>query len=185
MKSNLYSFHFYLLVFLIANFIIEKLIGYSFSQPIIFSLKIILYISGFVFFFWSLKPFKKMTIYFSYYFFTPIIALSGYVFGGIFLVGILGSVLLFPIFPKEVAFEKEDIIVYHKFHGFLGACCNYEIDQNKFGVFEKHLVDIKVDVDTDFNENQIFSNEESVKIKYKVYDYSKDVEKDTLLVFKK
>jgi hypothetical protein len=97
-------------------------------------------------------------------------------------MGILGSILLFPIFPKEKAFNKEEIIVYHKFQGFLGACCSYEIYQKKFGVFEKHLIDIKVD-GTDFDESQIFSDEESVKIKYKVYDYKKDIEKDTLLIF--
>ena len=54
----------------------------------------------------------------------------------------------------------------------------------KFGVFEKHLKDIKVD-GTDFEESQVFSDEESVKIKYKIYDYSNDIEKDTLLIFKK
>lgn len=184
MKNNIYKFHFYLLIFLITHFIVGKLIGYEFCRPIVFGFKIILYITGFVLFFWSLKPLKKMTIYFSYYFVTPVIAFFGYVFGGVFLVGILGSILLFPVLPKEKAFEKQDIVVYHKFQGFLGACCSYEIYQNKFGIFEKHLVDIKVD-DTDFNKNQIFIDEESVKINYKVYDYSNDIEKDTLLVFKK
>jgi hypothetical protein len=184
MKNNFYKFHFYLLTFLIAHFSVEKLIGYGLSQPIVFCFKIMLYITGFVVFFWSLKPFKKRAIYFSYYFFTPVVAFLGYIFGGVFLVGILGSILLFPVYPKEKAFEKKDIIVYHKFQGFLGACCSYEIYQNNLGVFEKHLVDIKVD-DADFNKNQIFSDEESVKINYKVYDYSNDIEKDTLLVFKK
>jgi hypothetical protein len=184
MKNNIYKLHFYLLIFLIIHSLIGKLIGFGFSQPIVFGLKIILYISGFIYFFLSVKPFKKRNIYFSYYVVTPIITLLGYVFGGVFLVGILGSILLFPVYPKEEAFEKKDIIVYHKFQGFLGACCSYEIYQNKFSVFEKHLVDIKVD-DADFSKNQIFSDEESVKINYKVYDYSNDIEKDTLLVFKK
>jgi hypothetical protein len=182
MKDKIYKFHFFLLIFLIIHSLISKLIGYGFSQQIVFSLKIILCVSGFVLFFLSLKPFKKRTIYFSYYFVTPVIAFLGYLFGGIFLMGILGSILLFPIFPKEKAFNKEEIIVYHKFQGFLGACCSYEIYQKKFGVFEKHLIDIKVD-GTDFDESQIFSDEESVKIKYKVYDYKKDIEKDTLLIF--
>ncbi|MBA4318312.1 MAG: hypothetical protein C0412_07920 [Flavobacterium sp.] len=153
MKSNIYKFHFYLLIFLITHFVISKLTGYGFSQQIVFGLKIILYISGFIFFFLSLKPFKKVTIYFSYYFVTPIIALLGYVFGGVFLVGILGSILLFPVYPKEKAFEKKDIIVYHKFQGFLGACCSYEIYQKKFGIFEKHLKDIKIDGGIDFKKD--------------------------------
>jgi hypothetical protein len=153
MKNNIYKFHFSLLFFLIVHFFISKLIGYGFSQQIVFSLKIILCISGFVFFILSLKPFKKVAIYFSYYFLTPVIALLGYVFGGIFLVGIFGSFLLFPIIPKQKAFEKEDIIVYHKFQGFLGACCSYEIYQKKFCIFEKHLKDIKVDGEIDFEKD--------------------------------
>ncbi len=158
MKNNIFKFHFYLLVFLIAYSIVSKLIDYGFSQPIIFGLKVILYVSGFVYFFWSLKPFKKMTIYFSYYFVTPVIALLGYAFGGFFLVGILGSILLFPIFPKQKAFEKENIIVYHKFQGFLGACCSYEIYQQKFGIFEKHLKDVKNDGEMDFEKETLFFN---------------------------
>ncbi len=153
MKNNFYKFHFYLLIFLIGYSIVGKLTGYGFSEPIVFGFKIILYITGFILFFWSLKPFKKKAIYFSYYFFTPVIAFLGYIFGGVFLVGILGSVLLFPIFPKEKAFEKGDILVYHKFQGFLGACCSYEIYQKKFGIFEKHLKDIKVDGEIDFEKD--------------------------------
>lgn len=184
MRNNIFKFHFYLLIFLISHSVISKVSGYGFSQPIVFGLKLILCISGFFYFFLSLKPFKKINIYFSYYFVTPIIALLGYIFGGVFLVGILGSILLFPIFPKEKAFEKEDTIVYHKFQGFLGACCSYEVYQKNFGIFEKHLVDIKVD-DSDFDKNNITTDEEFVKIKYEVYDYSNDIQKDTLLLFKK
>lgn len=66
----------------------------------------------------------------------------------------------------------------------MGGCCSSQIYQIKFGVFEKHLKDVKVD-GTEFNDSQVFSDEESVKIKYKVYDYSNDIEKDTLLIFKK
>ncbi len=153
MKNNIYKFHFYLLIFLIAHFIVGKLCGYGLSQSIVFVFKIILYLTGFVLFFWSLKPFKKTIIYFFYYFFTPLIAFFGYFFGGVFLVGILGSILLFPVYPKEKAFEKKDIIVYHKFQGFLGACCSYEIYQKKYIIFEKHRQDIKVDGEIDFEKD--------------------------------
>lgn len=151
MKSNICKFHFCLLIFLIAHFFMGKILGYEFNQEIVFGLKICLYITGFVFFFLNLKPIKKRTIYFFYYFLTPVIAFLGYVFGGVFLVGFLSSILLFPIYPKEKAFENKDIVVYHKFQGFLGRCCSYEVYQKKFGVFEKHLKDInndgKIDVD--------------------------------------
>lgn len=179
MKNKIFKFHFFLLIFLIIHSLVSKLISFGFSQPIVFSLKIILCVSGFIYFFLSLKPFKKRNIYFSYYVITPIVTLLGYVFGGIFLVGILGSILLFPIFPKQKAFEKDDIVVYHKFQGFLGACCSYEIYQKKYYIFEKHLKDIKNE-GTDFNENQILIDKESGEIEYKVNDDSKD----TLFILK-
>lgn len=153
MKNKIFKFHFFVLIFLIIHSLISKLIGFGFSQSIVFGLKIILYISGFIFFFLSLKPFKKRNLYFSYYVITPIVTLLGYIFGGIFLVGILGSILLFPIYPKEKAFEKKDIIVYYKFQGFLGACCSYEIYQKKYVIFEKHRQDIKVDGGIDFEKD--------------------------------
>ncbi|QBN18535.1 hypothetical protein [Flavobacterium nackdongense] len=151
MKNKIFKFHFFLLILLIIHSLISKLIGYGLIQAIVFALKIILCASGFVYFFMSVKPFKKIAVYFMYYFITPIIALLGYVFGGVFLVGILGSILLFPIFPKQKAFEKNDIIVYHKFQGFLGACCSYEIYQRKFVVFEKHLENIKGEGEINFD----------------------------------
>lgn len=135
MKSKIFKFHFFLLIFLIIHSIISKLIGFGFSQTIVFGLKIILCISGFIYFFLSLKPFKKINIYFSYYVITPIVTLLGYIFGGIFLVGILSSILLFPIFPKQKAFEKEDIIVYRRFQGFFGGVLFFSNISNQIWCF--------------------------------------------------
>lgn len=45
------------------------------------------------------------------------------------------------------------IRIYHKFQGFLGACCTYEIYEKKFCIFEKHLKDIKVDGGIDFEKD--------------------------------
>ncbi len=152
-EKKIFKFHFFLLIFVIIHSVINKLIGYGLSQSIVFGLKIILFGSGFIYFFLNLKPFEKRNIYFSYYVITPIVTLLGYAFGGVFLVGIVGSILLFPIFPKEKASEKKDIIVYHKFQGFLGACCSYEIYKKKYGIFEKYLKDVMVEGEIDFEKD--------------------------------
>ncbi len=142
MKRYLVKFHLFMLVFLLFNFILRSLIGFSLNETIIFSFKIFLCISGFALFIFYIRPVKILTFYFSYYFLTPIIAILGYVFGGMFLVGILGSFFLTPIIPKNVVVETNDIVVYTKFQGFLAPCCSYEVVEKNLFLFEKKLGDI-------------------------------------------
>ncbi len=164
MKSKLTQFHVYLLAFLIFHFVFARIIGYGFNQTVIFSIKIILYLSGLVLFIYHLKPFRKLTFYFSYYLITPIVALMGYLFGGVFLVGIMMSILLFPIMPKPIALEKEDIVIYKKYQGFLGACCTYEVYQRKWFLFEKYRSEIYSD-GADYDSFQIVTNREIMRLK--------------------
>ncbi|MEM0543501.1 hypothetical protein WFZ85_12825 [Flavobacterium sp. j3] len=142
MKSKLTKYHLYLLSFLIIHFMIYKLTGYGLNQTIIFSLKIVLSFTGFVLFIFHLKPYKKLSFYFSYYIISPIVMLLGYLFGGVFLVGILLSTLLYPIIPRTIVFEKDDIVIYNKYQDFLGTCCNYEVYQRKYFLFEQYKSEI-------------------------------------------
>lgn len=166
MKSKLTQYHLYLLVFLITHFIIKKLTGYGLNQTIIFALKIVLYLSGFLLFIYHLKPFRKLTFYFSYYFITPLVMLLGYLFGGIFLVGILLSMLLFPIMPEEIVFEKEEIVIYNKYHGFMGACCTYDIYQRKNFLFEQYKSEINSE-GNDVDSFQVLAEREIKRLKLK------------------
>lgn len=145
MKKRLIQFHFSLLAFLVVHFLVAQVSGFGLTQTILFLLKIILCITGFFLFIACFRPFGKRTIYFSYYFLTPIITLLGYLFGGVFLVGILMSVLLAPIIPKQVVYEKNEIVVYTKFQGVLSACCTYVMYQKKYGVFELYRGEIQSD----------------------------------------
>jgi hypothetical protein len=164
MKSKLTRFHLYLLAFLVFHFFVAKIIGFGFNQTIIFLLKVILCLSGLVLFFYHLKPFRKLTLYFSYYFITPIVVLLGYLFGGVFLVGILMSVLLFPIMPRPIVFEKEDIVIHKKYQGFMGACCIYEVYQKKHFLFEKYRSEVYSD-GADYESFQIMTESEMRNLK--------------------
>jgi hypothetical protein len=164
MKNSLTRFHFSLLAFLILHFVVAKISGFGFSQAILFMLKMILYISGFILFILYLKPFKKLAIYFSVYFITPIVTILGSLFGGIFLVGLLMSVLLMPIFPKNIVYEKDTIVVYTKFRGFMGACCTYEIYQRKYCVFEKYHSEMQSD-GNDFPTFEMLTEKEMKKLR--------------------
>jgi len=119
-------------------------------------------------FFLNRKPIKKITFYYSYYLFSLIILLLFRIFGGIFL-GLLSSLILFPIYPKEVKYEKDNLKVYEKFTGFLGACCQYEIFENKLLIFEKKYGFIKLEgqIEAETSEIKLVNNSGENKHKVK------------------
>jgi hypothetical protein len=182
-NQNIKKIHFLILGFVFLNFTIQLTTNYGLNTKLIFILKCIIYLSGFTLFFLNRKPIKKITFYYSYYLFSLIILLLFRIFGGIFL-GLLSSLILFPIYPKEVKYEKDNLKVYEKFTGFLGACCQYEIVENKLLIFEKKYGFIKLEgqIEAEKSEIKLFNN--IVEYKHKVrnynYEYQKEIETDTL-----
>lgn len=121
------------------------------------------------------KPFKKVALYFSFYAISPIIIVLFWLFGGIFL-SIISSLFLFSINPKEVKYEKDNLKIYSKFQGFLGACCTYEIVENKLFIFEKHYGKIKLDGAFEIDKSDFKIENDSIIYKHKIENY--DVEKN-------
>ena len=180
-NRNLKSLHFLLLGFILLNFTIQMLTNYSLNSKLIFVFKCVIYISGFALFFINRKPLKKITFYFSYYLISIIILILFRLFGGIFL-GLISSIILFPIYPKEVKYEKDNLKVYQKFTGFFGACCQYEIVENKLLLFEKNYGFIKLEgeIETEKSDIQIIENQ--IEYKHKIVNYQNEmkIEKDTI-----
>ena len=166
MKKKILQFHFFLFLFLILQWIFSELTGFSLKQNIIFGIKILVFISGFILLIYFLKPFKKISLYFLYYLITPLISFLGYLFGGVFLVGILMSILLFPILPKDKKFENKDFVIYTKFEGMMGSCCNYEI-KKKFFIFEKKIDDVNFEeLNVNFDKLEVYYKNNLIIIEY-------------------
>jgi hypothetical protein len=142
--NRITQLHFYTLYCVLLNWAFKYITNWSLDSTLVFALKIIICITGFVLFFKNLKPVKKITLYFSYYFISPLILGLFWLFGGIFL-GILSSIVLAPIAPKELQYEKDTIVVYDAFKGFFGACCTYEVSERKLGLFEKSYGEMQLD----------------------------------------
>lgn len=142
--NRITQLHFYTLGCVLLNWAFKYITDWSLNTTLVFALKIIICVTGLVLFFINLKPFNKVTLYFSYYFISPIILGLFWLFGGIFL-GILSSIVLAPIGPKELRYKKEAIVVYDSFKGLFGACCTYEVSERKFGLFEKSYGEIQLD----------------------------------------
>lgn len=142
--NRITQLHFYTLGCVLLNWGFKYITDWSLHTTLVFAMKIIICVTGLFLFFRNLKPFTKVTLYFSYYFITLILLGLFWLFGGIFL-GILSSIVLAPIAPKELQYEKDTIVVYDTFKGFLGACCTYEVVERKLGLFEKSYGEIQLD----------------------------------------
>ena len=93
-KKTLLKIHLVLAIILIINFLCQTNFNISINRKILFGLKLIFYITGVLLFFKTIKPFQKISIYFSLYLVSPILIFIGWLFDGIF-GAILGSIFLY------------------------------------------------------------------------------------------
>jgi len=184
-NRSLNKIHFSILGFVFLNFLIQCFTKYGLNSELIFILKIIILFSGIGLFFLNLKPLKKITIYYSYYFLAFLIGILFWLFGGIFLA-LLSSIILKPIYPKEINYQKDNLKIYTNFNGFFAACCEYEITENKLLIFEKYIGKIKVEgqIETEKSDMKIINN--VIEYKHKTIDYQNEIEieKDTIEIIK-
>ena len=179
--------HFYLLGFAVLNFTLKNTIEISLNYKLAYFITLLVYASGIILFFWNFKPFKKIGVYLSFYFVTPILALLFYLFGGIFLA-ISASIALIPIYPNDIKAENDKIVIYEPYQGFLSRCCIYQVNEKKYWLLEKKVKEINVFELVDF-ENIAFEPKEKkleLTIKHKEYDYKTErtIETDTIITIK-
>ncbi len=176
--------HFFLLGMVLLNFALKNTIKISLNYNLTYFTTLLVYASGIILFFSSLKPFKKSVIYYGFYFTTPILALAFWLFGGMFFV-ILTSTILYPIYPNQMKLENEKIVVYSKYQGLMGMCCPYELTEKKYWLLEKKIMEINLNEDIDFDKASLKTkNGKSVlKVRYNKYEFGpeKSIETDTII----
>ena len=186
-KDIITKIHFYLLGFTLLNFTLKNTIEISLNYRFAYLITILIYTSGIILFFWNFKPFKKRLTYFSIYFITPILTLLFWLFGGIYF-GLLASIVLYPIYPKEIKLENDKIVIYSKYNGFIGACCPYEVTEKKFWLLENKITEINLNESIDFDKASLKSKNGKIelKVRYNKYEFGPDitVETDTIIKIK-
>ena len=179
--------HLYLLGFALFNFTLKNTIEISLNYDLAYFITLMVYTSGIILFFWNFKPFKKTTIYYSYYFITPILTLMFWLFGGIFSA-LLISIVLYPIYPNEIKAENEKIAFYTKYQGFMGMCCPYEVTEKKYWLLEKKIMDINLHEVIDFDKASLTSTrgQSELKVRYNKYEFGpeRSIETDTVIKIK-
>jgi hypothetical protein len=172
----------------ILNFILKNKIEISLNYKLTYLITLLVYTSGIILFIWNFKPFKKIGFYFSFYAITPILTLVFWLFGGIFL-GIVASIVLYPIQPNNIEIEKDNFIIYQKTEGFLGMCCEYEITEKQFLILEKSIKEIDLSNEIEFNERSLYTKngKTELKIKYEKYQFAEHSlpKRDTIILIKK
>src|SRR4051812_13242726 len=114
--KKLIRIHFIILAVIALNSICRSFFDITFSSYLLYPLKVGLWLTGIILFFYYFKPFKKIAIYFFYYTLLPIVAIIGGSLGGIFSA-ILLSFLAFPFFENNTVKTVENYKISVPFQG--------------------------------------------------------------------
>ena len=174
-QKILSNLHFTTLAIIIINSLINYLTGFGFEEYFKTFIKSITIISGLILFLFNLRPFKKKNFYYSIYAITTLLLVVGIIFRGIF-GALLISIILFPIFPAEKEYEKENIKISTPFQGFMAPCCLYEISEIKFMIFEKDIGTFRSNGTIDLQTIQIKSTDSEIRLNFSTdYDENEEV----------
>jgi hypothetical protein len=124
----------------------------------------------------TIKPFKKIAVYYSFYAILRVVTGLFFLFGGISLA-ILSSLVLIPIFPKQTEYKTETIKIYDRFQGFMSRCCSYEVTEPKLYIFEKHLGYINIKKPINAEQDEFSLNNNTIIYKYEITNYNNQTKK--------
>lgn len=140
LKKKMLLIHLSILGLLFLNLLFFSVSGITLNNTVKLSIKIAFFISGFIAFFFYLKPFTKLTLYFSYFVIAPILGLLAWLADGI--MGAIVISFYFWLLPNSAVYSNNDFIIYRKIEGPLGRGDKYELYEklwfleNKIASFE-------------------------------------------------
>lgn len=94
---------------------------------------------------------------------------------GFFFV-VIFSILIKPIYPTELKYKNDNINIYSKFTGLLGACCLYEIKEERFLIFEKSLGEIQITNPINELEDEFILKGKTLEYKHRVCHFKESKE---------
>lgn len=183
-KKTLLNTHIGILIILVTNFVLNAVFEITLISDLRFLLKIIYYASGCILFFYYVKPFKKVSLYFSIYIISPIIIFLSWLMDGI-LGALLASIFIFLFAPDDCRFKNDQIQINKKVGGLLGICCKYEVIEKKYFLFERSIAEFRFEKNIYFRKNgvKIQDNILQIPLLLKDYNFGEDhyIAKDTII----
>ncbi len=165
--------HFSALTIAILNFLLNELTAYSLDGISELAIEITAVFTGFLLFFFYLRPFKKLNFYFSIYPVAAFLLITGLIFKGLFWAIIL-SVIFFPLIPDKKHFEQDGIIISTSYRGFMAPCCSYQLKERKLLLLEKEYVIFESDGPIEFETLKIENTMNYVELTYKT-DFGEEI----------
>lgn len=161
--------HFIALGLAIINALFKNFTIYSLLYKIEVGIELYAAFSGLILFFFNLRPFRNINIYFLFYALAAFCTTMALVFKGIFW-GLVCSIILFPIIPNDVEFEDKDIFITSVFNGMMGRRDTFEIKERQYLILEKELGIWEQDdiSPINFETVKIITTEFEIKISYSV-----------------
>jgi hypothetical protein len=166
LKKTLIITHLIALTLSVLNVICKNVISFCLNDKIELTLELYTAISGFMLFFFFLKPFKSINLYFSIFALMATFGIIMLVFRSYFFSFLL-IVIAYPIFPDQVKYEKDDIVITVPFQGFMNRCCYYEIKEKKLIFIKSYGIIESYNGPIDFETMKINSNKNEIQLIYK------------------
>lgn len=152
-KKTITLINYILLSLIVLNLFSFLLFEISLNAQVNWIIKITYYISGIIAFFFNLKPYSKMSMYFSYFVISPFLAFLAWLLDGIFGALVI-SMFYFWLFPNMKVYSNDELIVYRPIGGLMGSCCNYEVYE-KMSFLEKRIGKFQYDSSDELSSNGI------------------------------
>lgn len=169
-RQKLLRWHFYAVLLVVINGVIRTF-DVRIISWITLPVTVFVFLSAAVLFFWNLRPFKKISLYFSLYIITPLLIFFSFLADGIMGV-VMASVfsVMLAIGPLKTQFKSESYRVYDDYLSFLDECCKHVVYQEKLLLFEKRMATISV-----WPADSLSFHAENDQLKFVQYDKREEI----------
>jgi membrane-associated HD superfamily phosphohydrolase len=157
--------HFIAFTIAIFNGLAKGLMTYSLESNVELAIEMATVLTGFILFFFYLRPFKKINCYFSIYPVVASLVIITIIYRSLFW-GLVLSVILFPIVPNQKEYDHDGIRISVPFRGFISSCCFYQVKERKLFFFEKDYGVFESEGPINFKEVNVEQTENELLLSY-------------------
>jgi hypothetical protein len=143
-NSMIKKVHIGLFVFLLLNLLLSIVLDFGFDNRLMFLVRVLIYATGVLLFFLTLKTRSVVTLYSSLYVLSPVVVFLSWLADGI-LGALLGSMFFAFLAPPDTVVESDKYQVRSQYTGLLGGCCSYSLYENKLLLFEKKIGEFRAE----------------------------------------
>ncbi|OKL41355.1 hypothetical protein [Pontibacter flavimaris] len=136
--------HLGLLAIILLNLLLYSVFDLGINNAIMFLVRVLMYASGVLLFFITIKNRSAITFYSSLYILSPLVVFFSWLADGI-LGALVGSMFFAFLAPPNNVVQNDKYQLRSQFTGFLGGCCSYSLYETKLSLFEKKIGEFRAE----------------------------------------